>query len=63
MTPPPESPYTQPLEHHSLKPPHTTLQNQPTEQAPQQCSPHLHSLKAPHTTHPPQNQPTEQAPQ
>jgi hypothetical protein len=36
-TPPPENlPYTQPLEHHSLKPPHTTphLQYLPTEQAP-----------------------------
>jgi hypothetical protein len=48
--------YTQPLEHHSLKPPHTTppLQNQPTEQAPQQNSPpHVHSLKSPPHTTPP----------
>jgi hypothetical protein len=60
--PPKNLPYTQPLEHHSLKTPHTTppLQNLPTEQAPQQRSPpHLHSLKPPHTTPPLQNQPTE----
>jgi hypothetical protein len=65
-TPPPEnSPYTQPIGHHSLKPPHTTppLQNQPTKQPPQQHSPpHVHSMKPPHTTPPLQNQPTEQAP-
>jgi hypothetical protein len=63
---PENPPYTQPLENHSLKPPHTTppLQNLPTEQALQRCSPsHLHSLKPPHTTPPLQNLPTKQAPQ